>query len=183
MKNTLVITALLFIAGIVTLPLVFSGERELGEYRQRSIGVASITNPAYTEECGSCHMAYPPGLLPARSWEKIMTGLEDHFGDNAELGAQVHKNIRDYLLSNSADNSSYRRSRKITSSLSDSEAPLRITDTPYFRHEHDEIPLRMVRDNPKVRSFSNCNACHSRATEGWFNEDGVRIPGVGRWDD
>lgn len=183
MKNTLVITALLFIAGIITLPLVFSGEHELGEYRQRSIGVASVSSPVYTQECGSCHMAYPPGLLPARSWEKMMSGLEDHFGDNAELEAQVHKTITEYLVGNSADNSSYRRSRKIDRSINGNDAPLRITDTPYFRHEHDEIPARMVKDNQEVRSFSNCNACHSKAAEGWFDEDGVRIPGVGRWED
>ena len=25
--------------------------------------------PAYVQECGSCHAAYPPGMLPARSWQ------------------------------------------------------------------------------------------------------------------
>ncbi len=27
-----------------------------------------IVPPAYTQECASCHAAYPPGMLSARSW-------------------------------------------------------------------------------------------------------------------
>ena len=54
-----------------------------GDYWERTRDVAAVENPLYQEECGSCHMAYPPGLLPGRSWEKLMTGLADHFGENA----------------------------------------------------------------------------------------------------
>ncbi|MEQ1807816.1 MAG: cytochrome C, partial [Burkholderiaceae bacterium] len=31
--------------------------------------------PRYTEECGSCHSAYPPGLLPVASWQLLMDNL------------------------------------------------------------------------------------------------------------
>jgi mono/diheme cytochrome c family protein len=34
--------------------------------------------PLYKQECAACHMAYPPGLLPARSWTRIMSGLDKH---------------------------------------------------------------------------------------------------------
>ncbi|MDH5218993.1 MAG: diheme cytochrome c, partial [Gammaproteobacteria bacterium] len=47
--------------------------------------VAVVTDSLYKEECSACHMAYQPGLLPARSWEKMMDNLADHFGENAEL--------------------------------------------------------------------------------------------------
>ncbi|HPQ24397.1 MAG TPA: cytochrome C, partial [Gammaproteobacteria bacterium] len=50
-------------------------------------GVAPVDNPLYLQECGSCHFAYQPGLLPARSWNNLMGGLENHFGENAELPA------------------------------------------------------------------------------------------------
>lgn len=30
-------------------------------------------------ECGDCHFAFPPVLLPARSWKKLMGNLKDHF--------------------------------------------------------------------------------------------------------
>ena len=91
MKSTLAVTAVIFTIGVVTLPMVWGDSdfswREIEEYKHRSTDVAAIANPVYKEECGSCHMAYPPGLLPARSWTKVMSGLDNHFGDNAELDA------------------------------------------------------------------------------------------------
>ena len=84
MKYPIAISLIALTAGVLMVPVVFSDD-DRQEYRQRSVGVAPIHSPIYQEECASCHMAYPPGLLPARSWEKIMAGLESHFGDNAEL--------------------------------------------------------------------------------------------------
>ncbi len=146
-------------------------------------GVAPVDNARYRSECASCHFAYQPGLLPARSWKKLMAGLEDHFGDNAELDPADHKQILDYLVNNAADNSEHYRSRRIAGSIRENEAPLRITDTLYFQRKHHEIPDRFVTDNKEVGSFSNCSACHTRADSGSFNEHQVRIPGVGHWDD
>jgi hypothetical protein len=54
---------------------------------------------------------------------------------------------------------------------------------PRLRHEHREIPQKLYKDNPKVKSLSYCNRCHANAGEGSFNEHEVNIPGVGRWDD
>ncbi len=184
MKSTVAITAIVFTLGIVTLPVVFSdNDFDWEEREHRSTGVASISNPLYTEECGSCHMAYPPGLLSSASWSTLMKGLDDHFGDNAELDAQTHKAISEFLATNSADNSSYRRSRKFMKGIDENKAPLRITETPYFKREHHEIPARLVTGNEKVNSFSQCNACHKRAEQGSFNEHDINIPGYGRWDD
>ena len=187
MKSTLAISAIIFTVGLVSVPLVFSDNDfrwgELEDYEQKATGVLGINNPLYKEECASCHMAYAPGLLPARSWEKMMSGLEDHFGDNAELDAETYREISAYLQDNSADKSDYRRSRKIARSIKAGDAPLRISETPYFKHEHDEIPNRMVSENTKVMSFSHCNACHIKAEQGSFNERDIRIPGYGRWDD
>jgi hypothetical protein len=135
-------------------------------------------SPSYEEECGSCHMAYPAMLLPQQSWRKIMAGLEDHFGENAELDATTRGEIEDYLVREST-----RRSyRKMFRNLGDA-TPLRITELPYFVHKHDEIPARFVAGNERVKSFSQCNACHRDAERGRFDEDDVVIPGVGRWDD
>jgi hypothetical protein len=40
----------------------------------------------YRNECGSCHVLYPPNLLSDTSgWKEIMDGLHNHFGENAEL--------------------------------------------------------------------------------------------------
>ncbi len=187
MKNTLAITAVIFTFGFVTLPVVWGDDNfnwsEIKEYKHKTNDVAAVTNAVYKEECSSCHMAYPPGLLPARSWNKVMINLENHFDDNAELDEKTYRVITKFLLTNSADKSDYRRSKKISMSISFNDLPMRITDIPYFKHEHDEIPARFITDNPKVNSFSQCDACHAQAEQGSFNEHDVRIPGYGRWDD
>lgn len=187
MKSTLTISAIIFTAGFVTLPLVWGDDDfrwgEFEEYKHKLNDVKATSNPLYQEECGSCHMAYPPGLLPARSWDKMMHELDDHFGDNAELDEATHRSITEFLLVNSADKSEYRRSKKFSRSINANQVPTRITETPYFKHEHDEIPSRMVKGNPKVNSFSQCDTCHSKAQQGSFNEHDVRIPDYGRWDD
>ena len=38
-------------------------------------------NQAYQSECGGCHFAYQPGLLPGKDWERIMDSLVEHYGD------------------------------------------------------------------------------------------------------
>lgn len=184
-----------FLFGIALKFAVSGEDGEFGEYGedgerstfssllQRDKDVAPVTNTKYEKECGDCHMPYPAGLLPSRSWQKIMQGLDDHFGDNAELDAALNKEITDYLVRNSADNSNYRRSRRIVRSLQSDQVPLRITELAYFRHEHREIPKRMIAGNAKVNSLSNCTACHRQAIQGSFSEREISIPGYGRWDD
>lgn len=131
----------------------------------------------YRAECGSCHMAYPPSLLPAAAWENIMSALDDHFGDNAELPAAAAARIREHLLANSAQpNKRFRRD-------SHTGTTPRITELPYIRRQHAGIPARLIQGNPDVGSLSNCQACHRRAEAGSFDEHSVNIPGYGRWDD
>lgn len=152
-------------------------------YSKTRRGVAPVTNDTYAAECGACHFAYQPGLLPARSWKHIMGTLGNHFGDSAELDPAIAKPLTDYLLANAADNVRDRRSVKMARSVPADETPARITEVPYFRREHNEVPARYVTANPKVGSLSNCAACHTRAADGIYSESTVRIPGVGRWED
>lgn len=53
--------------------------------------------PRYTQECGACHLAYPPGLLPAPSWKRLMGGLTQHFGTDASLDAASAREISTWL--------------------------------------------------------------------------------------
>lgn len=146
-------------------------------------GVLPVNNENYKEECAGCHMAYSPGLLPQKSWEKVMANLEDHYGDNAELSQQRHIEVLNYLTTKAADFSQYKRSRKIMASLDKTKITDRITLTPYFIRKHDEIPKKFVIDNSKVGSFSQCDSCHSNTENGSFSEDEISIPGVGYWHD
>ncbi len=152
--------------------------------KTKSTGVAPVTNALYAEECGSCHFAYPAGLLPSSSWQKVMQGLDDHFGDNAELDTQTQDVITEYLVNNAAESSNYRRSHAIMKSLRMTDTPpLRITDTPYFKREHREIPEKIINLAEIGGNLSQCNACHQKADKGSFNEHEIVIKGFGKWDD
>lgn len=181
-KITLAALGVASIAG-TGLVLADRDHHEEREHWYQRMGPPSYTPPQfYVDECGSCHFPYQAQLLPLQSWERIMTGLEDHFGENAELSAEQNAKISDYLLSNSAPAGRLGLRRQGSRQAGDG-IPLRITETYRFRHEHDELPRRLVVENPKVRSFSNCDACHTDASRGSFNEHRIRIPGYGRWDD
>jgi len=145
--------------------------------------IKAVNNEAYLKECSSCHFAYQPGLLPARSWQKLMATLEDHFGDNAELETDVQQALTDYLANNAADLSPDKFSKKLVRRLSEDKTPLRITEMPYFVHEHDDLSKKMVSGNPEVKSLSYCDKCHTRAGQGDYSENNIFIPGYGRWDD
>jgi hypothetical protein len=160
-----------------------SDEGQTASFWQRSSAIAPVSNPLYEGECGGCHFAYPPGLLPARSWQAIMAGLANHFGDNAELSANNHQAIAQYLADNSADKAASRRSRKLIQSLPDNTTPLRITELPACKREHRGVPARVFNNNPKLSSLSQCAACHGDAKQGMFSERQISIPGYGRWDD
>lgn len=137
----------------------------------------------YKEECASCHMAYPAWLLPQRSWRQVLGTLDNHFGDNAALEPATLKVVSEYLQANSADSSDVRRAKKILRSIPGDQTPTRISQLPYIKHKHDEIPARFISANPKVKSLANCIACHRGTEQGDFNDDNVNIPGFGRWDD
>jgi nitrate/TMAO reductase-like tetraheme cytochrome c subunit len=125
--------------------------------------VGTARNATWQGECGSCHVAYPPSLLPAESWRAVMAGLDKHFGVDASVDARTAAEIGAFLERNAG------RSRGATKPV------LRITDTAWFRHEHDEIGAGVWK-NPKVKSPANCAACHGGAERGNFNEHDVRVP-------
>jgi hypothetical protein len=161
------------------------GENERFEpgIRSGSAYTSDLGYGVYKTECGSCHLAYPPSMLPGASWQRMMGTLADHFGDNAELDAQSTRQITEFLTRNSAGDGRGRYAEGAWRSTRGRAPPLRITATDYFRGRHHEIPAKMVRDNPGVGSFARCETCHTGAEQGNFEEDGVRIPGFGRWDD
>ena len=144
-----------------------------------------VTNSTWSEECGACHLAYPPGLLPSASWNKLLSAdaLNNHFGENAELDVDTLKTVRDYAVANAAETSMSKRARKIAHATAGGEAPLRITEIKYIKRMHHEIPEKMISGNDKVKSLSQCNACHTQASKGVFDDDTVRIPGYEDWED
>ncbi|MBK5963953.1 cytochrome C [Thiocystis minor] len=164
------------------------GER--GGWVTSGADVAPVTNATYGQECGSCHLAYQPGLLPADAWARVMdpAALGNHYGDDASLTDDLSQEIGAYLIANAADQAEQTRARAfaVASGAKGSRQGAvlpRITETRYFVRQHDEIPARLVTGNPEVGSFSQCNTCHRGAADGVYNEHQVSIPGHGRWED
>jgi nitrate reductase cytochrome c-type subunit len=151
---------------------------------QRTKGVKPVSDKQYQEECGACHFAYQPGLLPAKSWEALLNekALRNHFGANAELDKDALKDIRDYAIRNSAGNSWYKQSRKIAVATENGPTPLRITDLHYISRKHHEIPEKMILGNKDVKSLSFCDKCHTQAAKGVYDADTVNIPHYPNWD-
>jgi len=129
----------------------------------------SPQNQTYLNFCGSCHFAYQPGLLPKASWEKMMS--EGHFGT---LDEQTREQIMAYLNTNSAENNTSEISKKIIASAGTNK-PTKITDIPYVRKKHDEISPDVFK-RKTIGSRSNCIACHTKAKEGNYDDDFVKIP-------
>lgn len=136
--------------------------------------VVTVNNSTYTEYCGACHFAYQPGLLPSGSWDKLLKGIADHFGEAVEFDPESMKTITQYLKSYAADNYSAKLSCKIMKSIG-SQTPLRITQVPYIQRKHHEIEPQVF-ERETIGSFSNCAACHITAEKGIYDDDAVKIP-------
>lgn len=140
------------------------GNKYNGEDRGRPVQPAQV-NAKWQQECGSCHLAFPPGLLPAASWRKVMGGLDKHFGVDASLTPAEAGPITDFLVQHASNR------------WSANSAPLRITESAWFKSKHNSREIApAVWQRAAVKSPSNCLACHKDADKGNFDEHSVRIP-------
>ncbi len=162
--------ALLRILGVAVLAAVAALPASAGAGPSAPAGEA-----LYRDECGSCHLAYPPGLLPAASWRAVMGGLDRHFDQNAEVDDATAAALTTWLTGSAAEAGTHPLSRKVLRSLR-GRAPLRVSEVPFIAHEHDEELGPSVLARPSIRSIANCGACHSGAERGDFGEDAVVIP-------
>ena len=132
--------------------------------------VPAIDNPVVQKECGACHMAYAPQMLPMRSWHAIMTSLGDHFGENATLAASDGTAITAYLVAHAGDAPGTVNGRRFMRGIPADATPLRITDTRFWKRGHREISAAGFAA-PNVKSKANCVACHSSAAAGQYGEE------------
>ena len=130
-------------------------------------------NAAYQKECGACHYALNPGLLPASSWAALTADLHDHFGDDASLDIATTRSLASWLVSNAAetfDTESANRLRVVAPS-----DPYRITSTPYWSRKRADIsPAVFARSG--VRGKVNCDRCHRDAETGRYDDQAIAIP-------
>ena len=173
--NLAKILCLAVLLASITASMGIADEDEKGHGEGDTKAFGRVTDNLYAKECGACHLAFPPQFLPKRSWIKIMNTLDNHFGENASLDDAARTQILAYLVGNSAETSRSKMSRKILSSIRDTETPLRISDTPYFKKQHDEFPSDVFK-RKSIATPANCSACHPAAEKGDFDEHRVRIP-------
>lgn len=123
--------------------------------------------PKYQQECAACHTAYPPGLLPAASWQRLMGGLGKHFGVDASLDDASTREISAWLSRHAG---TYKR-------VTDAPPQDRITRSSWFlsKHNEREVPPAVWK-RVSVGSPANCAACHTQADKGSFNERDIKIP-------
>lgn len=148
------IRTLVYGAAIVGLLLAGAARADRDRY--------TLNNEIWNAECSGCHVAYPPQLLPAASWEAVFAGLDNHFGSDASLDAVTAAGLLAYAKANAG--------RSVSGA-----PPLRITESPWFRREHDDIRAATWK-KPNVGSPANCSACHTGAERGDYDEDLIRIP-------
>jgi hypothetical protein len=130
-------------------------------------------NATYKKECGACHYAFNPSLLPAPSWAGLMANLGEHFGEDASLGGSTTSSLAAWLVANAAetfDTESANRFRVVAR-----DEPYRITSTPYWVSKHAGIAPDVFARN-SVRSKVNCNACHRDAESGRYDDQAIAIP-------
>ena len=132
-------------------------------------------HPAFYHKCGECHTAYPPYLLPQRSWERVMGALDNHFGEEiteANITKSQQASILKYLVENAAETSHREAAVKMMESLG-KRRPKAITKTPYWRETHKDIP-RSVFKQKNIKDKSNCKACHKDFKYGNLDDMNIR---------
>ncbi|MDR0274734.1 MAG: diheme cytochrome c [Burkholderiaceae bacterium] len=158
--NTIVQGAVL--AAAVALPLA----ARAGDDR---LTIPANAPPSFKAECGGCHLAFPPALLTAPDWRRVMASLDKHYGDNASLDAKTREEIEIFLTRNAATRSK----------MAGQGDPPWLTRTPWFEREHREVPTSLWRD-ARVVSASNCAACHGKAEQGSFRKRELLLPELQR---
>jgi nitrate/TMAO reductase-like tetraheme cytochrome c subunit len=126
-------------------------------------------NAAFTEECASCHMAYPPQMLHADSWRAMMGNLSRHFGSDASIDEKRRLAITDFLVAHAGG-------RKTGDTRDEKGQPLlRITQTARFEKKHREVSAATFK-RASIKSPANCSACHPQAAAGDYSERSITIP-------
>ncbi len=113
----------------------------------------------YTQECASCHVAYPPELMTKSGWATITSTLDKHFGTDASVDEKTRAELDSFLAGGAST-----RERKAPS-----EPTARLTRTSWFVREHGTTP-------PANTSFANCAACHTQAEKIDYRERGIKLP-------
>ncbi len=145
---------------------------------ERQKEVRPVVDPDWRRECGECHLAYPPGLLPARSWQALLApdALRAHFGVNAELAPTMQVRLLALAREEAADQAWAKRSRKIAAATASGPAPLRISEVRTIARAHAAVAEDVRAQRFSVPSMAACERCHAQADDGVFDAARAQVP-------
>lgn len=152
----------------------YIGETAAAPYRPY-VGMTLPDDPVWRSECGTCHLAFHPSLLPARSWQRLLGDQDRHFGDDLALSADTLAALARYAQSQSAERRLTEAAWRIDTTTPATQAPLRVTETPYWKRKHRTIPETRWTAGP-IHGRSDCAACHLDADLGTFEDAAMRMP-------
>ena len=136
-----------------------------------------VRDSTYLEECGACHLAFPPQLLPESSWSQVMAGLEDHFGEPADLDQETSDHILAYLHKYSLGKNPPSAMSKMARNLP-ADAGLRITELPAFLDAHEPLLEQYEMESFPTGFLTPCADCHRQAASALFDKE-LLHPGYG----
>jgi cytochrome b len=173
-KKHPLIAILMVVVFFASMGWYFQGYATTENYRPFK-GPQLANNETWRTECGACHVAYHPTLLPARSWNMLLDDQANHFGEDLYLDTDLVGELRDFHIAHAAETQQTEAAYKILRSIPANETPLRISATVYWQHKHEEID-ETVWQSDAVNSRANCNACHLDAEQGTYKDAAMRIP-------
>jgi diheme cytochrome c len=166
-------------AAAASLSALGADDRYWRDNPSQKTGFLEVNDPVYAKQCGQCHFAYLPGLLPQRSWQRILSKPADHFGTSLPLTPAALEQVSKYLGENAADVSPYEGSKALLQLISPDKTPVRVSELIVIRRKHVAIlEVINMRRPLKVQDLTNCDACHTKAAQGDFAVKRLSIPGL-----
>ena len=136
---------------------------------QAQVSVAIPAFTPYTQQCTVCHNAYPPGMLSAIAWQKLMADMPSHFGGSVMVNVDTQTEISDWLQKHAGT---------FVPAASQDPPQHRITQSDWWQNIHrnsKKMPAAFWK-TPMRLSASNCIACHAQAAAGEFNGKTAKVP-------
>jgi len=136
--------------------------------RWRPIGL----NATYKSECGDCHHPHHPSLRSRDQWRRLLSALDNHFGEDASLSPRKMAEIGGFLGVNAAESFD----TEVANRLGRIDTPTgRATETRYWMRRHRDLD-EMIFKTKAVGSKVNCDACHTDAASGRFDDAAIALP-------
>ncbi len=127
--------------------------------------------PRFEAECGACHTLYHPSLLAADAWREMMSGLGDHFGEDASLSAGAADAITAFLAGNANATWDTEAVNLLRPRPGSPPAPA-VTGLPAWKSLHGAAIEPLAPET----SPAACERCHPDAVEGVFAGDRIHDP-------